>query len=249
MSQQISSPALEPEQQRRSGSSLLRIAIGLLALAALWFVAREVGDAIPRFAAWIEGLGLWAPAIFVAAYAASVVALVPGSILTLAAGAIFGLLKGTVYTFVAATLGAIGAFLVARHLARGAVSKRIAQNPHFTSIDRAIGGQGLKIVFLLRLSPVFPFSLLNYALGLTGVGLRDYALASLGMIPGTLLYVYYGKLIGDVAALAGGAAVERDAAYWAVLMLGLLATVAVTAVVTRAARRALKQEVPDAADS
>ena len=249
MSQQISSPAVEPEPQRRSGSNLLRIAIGLLALAALWFGAREVGDAIPRFAGWIEGLGFWAPVIFIAAYAASVVALVPASILTLAAGAIFGLLKGTVYTFIAATLGAIGAFLVARHLARGAVSQRIAQNPRFASIDRAIGGQGLKVVFLLRLSPVFPFSLLNYALGLTGVRLRDYALASLGMIPATLLYVYYGKLIGDVAALAGGAAVERDAAYWAVLIVGLIATVAVTTIVTRAARRALKEEVPDAADS
>lgn len=249
MSQQISSPAVEPEPQRRSGSNLLRIAIGLLALAALWFVAREVGDAIPRFAGWIEGLGFWAPVIFIAAYAASVVALVPASILTLAAGAIFGLLKGTVYTFIAATLGAIGAFLVARHLARGVVSQRIAQNPRFASIDRAIGGQGLKVVFLLRLSPVFPFSLLNYALGLTGVRLRDYALASLGMIPATLLYVYYGKLIGDVAALAGGAAVERDAAYWAVLIAGLIATVAVTTIVTRAARRALKEEVPDAADS
>ena len=146
-------------------------------------------------------------------------------------------------------LGALAAFLVARHLARGAVARRIARNPRFASIDRAIGGQGLKIVFLLRLSPVFPFSLLNYALGLTGVRLRDYALASLGMIPATLLYVYYGKLIGDVAALAGGAAVERDAAYWAVLLLGLIATVAVTTVVTRAARRALKEEVPDAADS
>ncbi|MCH6562475.1 MAG: TVP38/TMEM64 family protein [Myxococcales bacterium] len=249
MSQQLSSPALEPERQRRSGSILLRIAIGLLVLAALGFVAREVGDAIPRIAAWIEGLGFWAPVIFIAAYAASVVALVPASILTLAAGAIFGLLKGTVYTFIAATLGAIGAFLVARHLARGAVARRIARNPRFASIDRAIGGQGLKIVFLLRLSPVFPFSLLNYALGLTGVRLRDYALASLGMIPATLLYVYYGKLIGDVAALAGGAAVERDAAYWAVLILGLIATVAVTTVVTRAAHRALKEEVPDAADS
>ncbi len=249
MSQELSSPTLQPEKQRRAGLPLVRIVVGLLALGALWLLAREVGDAIPRFAAWIEGLGFWAPVIFIGAYAASVVALVPASILTLAAGAIFGLLKGTVYTFVAATLGAIGACLVARHLARGAVAKRIAQHPRFALIDRAIGGQGLKIVFLLRLSPVFPFSLLNYALGLTGVRLRDYALASLGMIPGTLLYVYYGKLIGDVAALAGGAAVERDAAYWTVLILGLIATVAVTAVVTRAARRALKEEVPDAANS
>lgn len=246
MSSDLSSQAVMPEDERHAGLPLGRILLGLLALGALWLVARQAGEAIPRFAAWIDGLGFWAPAIFVAAYAGSVVALVPGSILTLAAGAIFGLVKGTLFTFVAATLGAMGAFLVARHLARGVVERRIARSPRFTAIDRAVGGQGLKIVFLLRLSPVFPFSLLNYALGLTRVGFRDYALASIGMIPGTLLYVYYGKLIGDVAALAGGVAVERDAAYWAVLILGLLATVAVTAVVTRAARRALREEVPDA---
>lgn len=233
----------------RSRGFLVRILIGLLALGALWILAREAGDAIPRFAGWIEGLGFWAPAVFVAAYAGSVVVLIPGSILTLAAGAIFGLLKGTLYTFVAATVGAVAAFLVARYVARGAVSRRLAQTPRFGAIDRAIGGQGLKIVLLLRLSPVFPFSLLNYVLGLTRVSLRDYTIASIGMIPGTLLYVYYGKLIGDVAALAGGVSVERDAAYWVVLILGLIATVAVTTVVTRAARRALKEEVPSAADA
>ena len=105
--------------------------------------------------------------------------------------------------------------------------------------EDAVGAEGWKIVFLLRLSPVFPFNLLNYALGLTRVRFADYLTASVGMLPGTVLYVYSGKLLGDVTALAGGAAVEKGAGYYAVVVLGLLATVAVTVVVTRAARRAL----------
>jgi uncharacterized membrane protein YdjX (TVP38/TMEM64 family) len=170
-----------------------------------------------------------------------VVAFVPGSVLTLAAGAIFGLAQGTVYVFVAAVLGSAAAFLAARHLARDAVERRIARNPRFGAIDRAVAAEGRKIVFLLRLSPVFPFTLLNYVLGLTRVRFADYLVASLGMIPGTLLYVYYGKLAGDVATLAAGAPAPRGVGYWTVLALGLAATVAVTTVVTRAAGRALRE--------
>ncbi len=108
-----------------------------------------------------------------------------------------------------------------------------------------MGLEGRKIVFLLRLSPVFPFNLLNYGLGLTQVRFVDYFVTSLGMIPGTLLYVYYGKLIGDVAVLAGGATVERGLGYYVVLVLGLIATIAVTTIVTRTARRALKEVTGD----
>jgi len=102
-----------------------------------------------------------------------------------------------------------------------------------------VGAQGRKIVFLLRLSPVFPFTLLNYGLGLTNVRFVDYVIASIGMLPGTLLYVYYGKVIGDVAALAGGTAMEKGPADYAILILGLAATIVVTTIVTRIARRAL----------
>jgi uncharacterized membrane protein YdjX (TVP38/TMEM64 family) len=172
------------------------------------------------------------------------VAFVPGSLLTLAAGAVFGLVKGVLYVFIAAVLGSAAAFLVSRHLARTLIEQRLAGNARFAAIDRAVSAQGRKIVFLLRLSPVFPFNLLNYALGLTNVHFIDYLIASVGMLPGTLLYVYYGKLAGDVAALAGGAAVRKDTTYYAVLVLGLAATVLVTALVTRIARRAL-QSVTD----
>src|SRR6185295_13509280 len=101
-----------------------------------------------------------------------------------------------------------------------------AANPKFAAIDRAVGAQGRKIVFLLRLSPVFPFNLLNYLLGLTQVRFGDYIIASVGMLPATVLFVYYGKLAGDVAALAGGAAPAKGAGYYAILVVGLLATIA-----------------------
>jgi len=205
---------------------------------------RQVGAYVPQFAVWVNSLGIWGPVVFILGYAVATVAFVPGSLLTLTAGAIFGLGRGVLYVFVAAVLGSSAAFLVSRHLARAMIEQRVAGNTRFAAIDRAVSAQGRKIVFLLRLSPVFPFNLLNYALGLTNVQFVDYLIASVGMIPGTLLYVYYGKLAGDVATLASGAAVEKGAAYYVVLVLGLVATAVVTTLVTRVARRAL-QSVAD----
>ena len=215
-----------------------RVLFGVVVVFALAAVGRQLGGYLPRFAEWIDGLGAWGPVLFVVGYAVATVAFVPGSVLTLAAGAIFGLLNGTIYVFVAATIGAALAFLVARHLARGVIEQRLEGNQRFGAIDQAVGREGFKIVVLLRLSPVFPFNLLNYALGLTGVRFHDYLLASIGMVPGTLLYVYYGKVAGDVARLSGGAQVQ-GAAYYGVLAIGLVATILVTAFVTRTARRAL----------
>lgn len=220
---------------------LLRAAVALVAIAGLVWLARESGQYVPALAEWVDSLGFWGPAAFILAYAVAVVAFVPGALLTLAGGAIFDLVWGTVYVFIAAVVGSSAAFLVSRYLARGIVEARLRGNRRFEALDRAIGGQGLKIVFLLRLSPAFPFSFLNYAIGLTRISFRDYLLASVGMLPGTVLYVYYGKLAGDVAALASGAAPVRGAGYYAVLGLGLVATVAVTALVTRIARKALRE--------
>ncbi|MEE9608876.1 MAG: TVP38/TMEM64 family protein, partial [Myxococcota bacterium] len=218
-----------------------RIALIAAALVALVAAGRYLGAYVPQFAAWVDGLGLWGPLVFGVGYAAAVVAFVPGSLLTLAAGAVFGLVEGTITVLAAATVGAALAFLVSRHLARSVIEKKLTDSARFAAIDRAVGAQGRRIVFLLRLSPVFPFNLLNYALGLTRVRFADYLVASVGMLPGTVLYVYYGKLAGDVAALAGGAAVEKGVGYYAVLVLGLAATAIVTALVTRTARRALAE--------
>jgi len=208
---------------------------------ALVLLGRAAGGYVQSFAAWVDGLGAWGPAVFIVGYALAVAAFVPGSLLTLAGGAIFGVGAGTSYVFCAAVLGSSLGFLIARYLARAAVERRLAGNEKFAAIDRAVGRQGRWIVFLLRLSPVFPFSLLNYALGLTSVRFADYLAASVGMLPGTVLYVYSGKAVGDVAALAGGAQRERGATELALLAVGLAATAIVTVLVTRIARRALDE--------
>jgi len=232
------SAAPAPGSPRRAW--LLRLALAAAAIAVLLLAGRRLGALVPGFQAWVAGLGAWGPLAFIAGYALAVVAFVPGSLLTLAGGAVFGLARGTAYVFVAATLGATLAFLVARHGARPWVEKRVAADPRFAAIDRAVAAQGGRIAFLLRLSPLFPFNLLNYALGLTRVRLRDYVLACAGMLPGTLLYVYYGSLAGELAQAAGGAR-TRSPAEWALLAVGLVATVVVTRIVTRIATRALRE--------
>jgi uncharacterized membrane protein YdjX (TVP38/TMEM64 family) len=218
-----------------------RIALILLGLAALVLVGRTAGAHFAEFAAWVKAQGPRGPLFFVLAYTAAVIAFVPGSILTLAGGALFGVGWGTLYVFIAAVLGSSLAFLIARYLARGAVEKQLAGNPKLVAIDRAIAGEGRRIVFLLRLTPAVPFSVLNYGLGLTQVRFVDTLVAAIGMLPGTLLYVYSGKLIGDVAALAGGASVPKGPAYWTLIGVGLLATLLVTVLITRTARRALAE--------
>src|SRR5262245_45141379 len=161
----------------------LKILAAIAAVAALVFLGRAADAWMQTFVAWVEGLGPWGPIVFVAGYVAACVAFVPGALLTIAAGVIFGLARGVACVFIGAVLGSTAAFLVSRHLARRAIEKRVAADPRFAAIDRAIAREGFKIVFLLRLSPVFPFNLLNYALGLSRVTLRDYVLASIGMFP------------------------------------------------------------------
>ncbi|MBA2669545.1 MAG: TVP38/TMEM64 family protein [Gemmatimonadetes bacterium] len=247
-----SSSSLEPQHPdtakapQKAGDgrwlSARRIAIGVVALVAIVLLGRAIGGYLPAFAGWVAAQGVWGPVIFIAGYAIATVAAVPGALLTLAAGAIFGIAAGVVYVFLGAVIGSSLAFLIARYVARPAVERRLAAYERFKQIDRAVGERGRKIVFLLRLSPALPFNVLNYALGLTRVRFRDYMIASIGMLPGTLLFVYSGQVAGDVAVLATGAGVERGTGYYLVLALGLLATATVTVWVTRIARNALRQE-------
>jgi len=217
--------------------------IGATAIAILYAAHRiGAGPWLTNALNWIAGLGALAPVAFIAIYIAACVAFVPGSILTIGAGVIFGVVRGSIYVSIAATLGATAAFLVGRYLARGWVSARLEGNAKFKAIDEAVGTQGWKIVVLTRLSPVFPFNLLNYAYGLTRVTLRDYFLASwAGMIPGTILYVYIGSLSGDLARAAGGGA-RRTPAGWALTAVGFVATVAVAVYATRIGARALREK-------
>jgi uncharacterized membrane protein YdjX (TVP38/TMEM64 family) len=144
-------------------------------------------------------------------------------------------------------LGATLAFLIGRYFARDWVNGKVQKNPKFQTIDQAIAREGLKIVFLLRLSPLFPFNLLNYALGITQVSLKDYVIGSLGMIPGTILYVYIGSLAGNVAMLGMPQAIDPQAQLWkwALQIVGFIATIGVTIYITKVAKAALDESLKE----
>ena len=217
----------------------------VLALAALLGAARYLHlQALLRPALeWISHLGVWGPVVFVLIYVMACVLLVPGSLLTLGAGVVFGLVRGTIIVAIGATLGATAAFLVGRYLARDFVARKIAGDARFKAIDDVVAREGWKIVLLARLSPAFPFNLLNYAFGVTQVSLRDYFFASLaGMLPGTILFVYLGQLAGDLASL-GQTERNRTSAEWALYGAGLLATVLLTVCLTRIAKKALNKRM------
>jgi len=183
----------------------------------------------------VESLGVLGAVVFVLLYVLASVFFIPGSILTLGAGALFGLVKGSLLVSLAATLGATAAFLVGRHFARTWVEGKLAAYPRFAAIDQAVSRNGWQTVLLTRLSPAFPFTLLNYAYGVTHVPLKEYVLASwLGMLPGTVLYVYIGSL-----AKTGTQANAKTPAQWALLIIGLIATLAVTWLITRRAKQVL----------
>jgi len=192
----------------------------------------------------VESLGAIAPIAFMLIYIVATIAFLPGSIPTLGAGVLFGIIQGSIYVFIGATIGATLAFLIGRYLARDWISKKIAGNKKFSAIDRAVGKEGFKIVLLTRLSPIFPFNLLNYGMGITGVSLKDYVLASVGMIPGTIMYVYIGSLAGSLATIGGETQTDANPiAQWAIRIIGFIATVAVTLYVTKIARKALDESI------
>ncbi|MEH1766087.1 TVP38/TMEM64 family protein [Nostoc sp.] len=192
---------------------------------------------------WIDSLGALGAIAFVGLYVIATVAFFPGSILTLGSGVIFGAVWGSLYVFIGATLGATAAFLVGRYLARSWVAQKIADNKKFAAIDQAVSKEGLKIVLLTRLSPIFPFNLLNYAFGITGVSLADYFIGSLGMIPGTIMYVYIGSLAGNLAMIGTEAQPSNPTLQWAIRIFGLIATVTMTVYVTQIARKALEEKL------
>ena len=222
----------------------VRIAAGLVLAAAIIMaiVMLPLRTWAASLVGWIHGAGVLGIAVFVVAYVGAALLLLPGSALTLGAGFAYGPLWGTLLVVPTSVLAAVIAFAAARRGGRTRIVRRIERDPRFAAIDRAIGRSGFKIVGLLRLSPVFPYSVLNYALGLSGVRFRDYFWASLvGMFPGTLLYVYLGSAItsaGDLGAKPTGSPLGAWL-YW----VGLGCALAVVVIITRVARRALRDEL------
>jgi len=218
-----------------------KVMLVIVAIVVLIVLGRHfhLGELFAAMLDRIRGLGALAPVLFVMLYIIGAVLFVPGSILTIGAGVLFGVIRGSILVSIGATIGAIAAFLIGRYFAREWVRGQIAGNPKFAAIDKAVGREGWKIVLLTRLSPVFPFNLLNYGFGLTAVTLRDYALATwIGITPGTVLYVYLGSLGGNLAT-AGQA--HRTSAQWALDIVGFAATIGVAVYASRLASRALNE--------
>lgn len=228
--------ATPSEVLSRPTRATFKLVLLLAAVVALVVGAErfEVRAALQRTLAWIAGLGFWAPLLFVLVYILATVLMLPAWVFTLGAGAMFGVGPGCLYVSAGATLGASAAFLLGRHFARGWVASRIVAMPRFKALDDAVAREGWKIVGLARLSPLIPFNVSNYAFGLTRVSFRDYFFASwLGMLPAMVTYVY----VGSLARAAGER--TRTPAEWVSYGLGLAATVAVTVLLTRTAKRAL----------
>ncbi|MFN0110536.1 MAG: TVP38/TMEM64 family protein [Blastocatellia bacterium] len=202
------------------------------------------GDWLAQLQSLIKSLGGFAPVAYVLVYVATTVLMIPGSVLTIGAGGLFGLWVGFAVVVAGANIGALCAFLLARTFLRERVARWAAGNPKFAAIDKAIGREGFKMVLLLRLSPVFPFSLLNYLLGLTTVKTGEYVLANLiGMLPATFMIVYIAATARDALSADGLGAWQI-----ALRIVGLLATIAVVVIVTRIARKALAQVEKENAD-
>jgi uncharacterized membrane protein YdjX (TVP38/TMEM64 family) len=209
----------------------LLIIAGLVFAVGTGFQFLPVREWLIRFQDYIDHFGPLGPIVFALIYVVLTIFLIPGSALTLGAGAIFGLWRGAVTVIIGANLGALCSFMLARTFLRNKVEQWAKGNPKFDALDSAIGREGFKMVLLSRLSPVFPFTLLNYLLGLTKVRVKTYVLANLiGMLPGTFLYVYLGATARGALTGSSGLIVKA---------IGLAATIAVVALITRTARRAL----------
>lgn len=226
-------------------ATAIKVGLALLIVAGLITLSRFEGisEALNNAADWIKGLGIAGYVVFAALYIAACVFFLPGSVLSAGAGAAYGVVQGTILVSISSILGAVAAFLVGRYFARDWVAGKIAGSSSFKAIDDAVGKQGWKIVGLTRLSPAFPFNIQNYAYGLTQVSLWHYFIASwIGMIPGTVMFVYLGSAAGSVAT-AGAEEGGRSPAQWALIAVGLVATLAVTVIITRIAQKALKEQV------
>jgi uncharacterized membrane protein YdjX (TVP38/TMEM64 family) len=188
---------------------------------------------IPQFSAWVDSLGAWGPVVFVAAYVTGVVCMMPVFLLIITGGAVFGTVKGTLLSLTGALVGGTIAFLIARYVARGLVEQRVAKNPTLRAIDRVVGEDGLKLIFLLRLSPAIPYVLSNYALGVTTVRLRDYVFGTLGLAPIVAIYAAFGDAAGGAAS---GSPMSPT-----LIGVGIVVTVVLGLAIARVVQRAIKE--------
>ncbi|MBC1241076.1 TVP38/TMEM64 family protein [Nostoc sp. 2RC] len=234
--------------KKRLFTSKLKILLLSCLIVTLIIAAKQLNiqGLLHTLIIWVESLGIFGPIAYIVIYNLATLLFIPGSLLTLKGGCLFGVFWGSVYVLIAAIIGATLAFLIGRHFSRNWVYQQMEKYPKFKAIDLAVAKEGWKIVLLTRLSPLFPFNLLNYAFGVTQVSLKDYILGSFGIIPGTVMYVYIGSLAGNIAMINIShqpSTPETQIWQWIMRIIGLIATVAVTVYMTKIAQKALAQSV------
>jgi uncharacterized membrane protein YdjX (TVP38/TMEM64 family) len=218
---------------REVGSRVAKLA-GMLVPIGLGLGASKLASPyMPAFTAWVNALGVWAPAVFVGGYVLATVCMMPAFLLTIAGGAVFGLATGSVLVFIGSTVGAAIAFTLGRTVLRRWVAAQIAKNPTLMIVDRVVGEEGLKLMFLLRLSGIAPFVLTNYAMGVTSVRLSHFLFAMLGMIPTIATYAALGQ--------AGAQTPGKGAIPSWMLWMGVTAAVVLAVTVTRVVQKALRE--------
>ncbi len=216
--------------------------LALAAVAALLVAARllPIQAWLHGFTSWVGSAGAVGVLAFIGIYALLASLGFPALPLTLAAGLIYGPIKGTLVVSPASTLGALLAFWLGRGFFRDWVRQKVAGDPRLGALDAAVAKEGWRLVALLRLSPVFPFNVLNLTLGATGLKTTPYLLASwLAMLPGTFLFVS----IGAAAGQASGLGSSRPHNPW-MLGIGILATLLLTLRITHIAKKALAGQLP-----
>lgn len=221
-----------------------------LSIGALACAIGLVWIGMPQIRAWLLPLaeradtrGASGPVLLALAYVLAAVLLLPASWLTLLGAFTLGFWRSVAAVSIGSTLGSCVAFLAGQYFIRGWVERRLATQTKYRAVDRAVAANGFRIIFLCRLSPLFPYGVLNYAFALTNVSLARFALASwLGMLPGTVLYAYLGTALRDTSGFEPGQAVASPEAR-AFFYLGLLATVAVVIWTGRIASRAVRESV------
>jgi len=216
-----------------------KVFVALLIIAVIVIAYRflPISEWLQHFQTYVRGLGALGYVVYIAVYAVCVVAFIPASILTLGAGAIFGFAGGTIVVVIGATIGATLAFLLARTVMRKRIAKMTESNKKFRALDQAIASEGMKIVFLVRLAVVFPFTWVNYAFGLTAIPLWRYILATfLGIIPATAAFVFASS--AATKAATGGTSNITKIVYIAGGIVAIIVSVLIGRIASDTIRRA-----------
>jgi len=221
-----------------------RALFGLLALVlcgvAGYFLFQDAVDIID----WFKGFGIWSPVLFTIALSLAIVLLLPTPFVKVGAGAIFPFWIAVAVNFVASMIGGLIAFVLGRWLFRESIQEAIKNDQRMVNIESALGEDAMRISILVRLSPILPDEWLNYIMSATPVSLRVFLVSNTSSLVYCLIYAYYGHALGSIAlSRSGMAGLTQSTGGLAMLLLGIIATVIATVIVTRTSIRVLKDAI------